>query len=207
MNKNNLTTLIILDVLVMLLAAGLLIYRFNSISFSPLQNMERRAKPQNSSNFENIKKSFSDLSQDKTEDINKPAKKFLPAATAQTTAPAVTNAPLAVSGKVSADKINEGPAQAFSNNARNIRFAFKHSKAKQVEIIGEFNEWIPQSMTKSKDNLWSVNVKIPPGEYAYNFVIDGQPVRDPNNPKITNVGRGFVNSLLNIKPLIEKGKK
>ena len=75
MNKNNLITLIILDVLVMLLAAGLFIYRFNTISFSPVLSMEKNSKPAEPSGLETMRASFSDTTKSNTENNNKTPKK------------------------------------------------------------------------------------------------------------------------------------
>lgn len=42
-----------------------------------------------------------------------------------------------------------------------------------VEVVGEFNDWEPQDAT---DGL---SVELEPGEYAWNFVIDGEPAGLP----------------------------
>ena len=83
---------------------------------------------------------------------------------------------------------------------RNIGFTFRHSKAKNVAIIGDFNDWTPEPMKKGGDFKWTFTQAIEPGEYSYNFVVDGRPVRDPNNQKISDTGRGFASSHLTVKP-------
>ena len=89
---------------------------------------------------------------------------------------------------------------------RNIGFTYKNSKVKKVEIIGNFNNWIPQLLNKTENNAWKISVSLPPGDYAYNFVVDGRPVRDPYNLKVCNAGRGFANSYLKVKPLNEENR-
>lgn len=96
------------------------------------------------------------------------------------------------------------PAEQMKNTAaktRNIGFSFKNSKVKKVEIIGTFNNWIPMAMEKGANHTWKINLALAPGEYAYNFVVDGRPARDPFNQKTCNVGRGFTNSYLKVEPL------
>jgi hypothetical protein len=56
-------------------------------------------------------------------------------------------------------------------------------------------------MQKINAKQWALTVPLEPGEYAYNFVVDGRPIRDPNNPKVCDIGRGFKNSLLKVKHL------
>lgn len=142
MNRNNLISLIILDIIVMVLSIGLIYFRYSSLtSLSP----------------------------------NGPSQINL------------------------SSNIAEGEMSDSKN--RNIRFTYRHSAAKRVEIIGEFNGWIPKLLTKGEKHTWKIDLSIEPGEYAYNFVVDGRPIRDPNNPNITNVGRGFENSKLIVKPV------
>lgn len=84
---------------------------------------------------------------------------------------------------------------------RNILFKYRNPSAKKVSIVGDFNDWVPQDMEKDPRGLWSVTLKIPPGYYAYNFIVDGRPQKDVNNPRITDTGRGFVSSYLEVKAL------
>ena len=79
---------------------------------------------------------------------------------------------------------------------------------KKVEIIGDFTDWIPKKMLKKQTKqVVEVTLALAPGDYAYNFVINGKPKRDPNNAKICNAGRGFPNSFLKVKPLSNDNNK
>ncbi len=82
---------------------------------------------------------------------------------------------------------------------RRIRFSYRNSIPSRVEIIGDFNKWQPQPMTRGKNFEWYVAIPLRPGEYTYNFIVDGKVIRDPNNPRTASEGR----SLLNVKPLTE----
>lgn len=93
---------------------------------------------------------------------------------------------------------------ATGKGIRNIGFTYKNSKAKRVEIIGSFNNWVPQPLKQAEKSTWKISLALPPGDYAYNFVVNGKPVRDPFNSKICNAGRGFPNSYLKVKPINEE---
>ncbi len=84
---------------------------------------------------------------------------------------------------------------------RNILFKHRNPSAKKVSIVGDFNDWMPQDMKKAQNGIWTVTIKIAPGQYVYNFIVDGRPQKDVNNPKTTDTGRGFPGSYLDVKPL------
>ena len=89
-------------------------------------------------------------------------------------------------------------------NLRRIGFTYFNSKCKKVELIGDFNNWIPAPMEQINEKQWALAATIAPGEYGYNFIVDGRPILDPNNPKTCDVGRGFKNSRLKVKSLKER---
>lgn len=51
----------------------------------------------------------------------------------------------------------------------------------RVELAGTFNDWQPQSgrMAKQKDGSFRKRIQLPPGEYRYKFIVDGQWQDDP----------------------------
>jgi len=176
MTRKNLISLIVLDVIVMIMAVGLMAYRYQA--FSGL--------------------SLSTLSKTAANDAAKAASEPAPAPV-QPTAGSASAVPETAAV--------EKPAANTDVEARNISFTYKNSKAKRVEIIGDFTNWIPMKMTRGAANTWKINVTIAPGDYAYNYVVNGKPRRDPNNPKVCNAGRGFPNSFLKVKPLSNDNKK
>jgi len=60
-------------------------------------------------------------------------------------------------------------------------FYYRDNSAKQVNLIGDFNNWNPYSlpMKKDKSGYWEIEVDIPPGLYAYQFIVDGTYIKDP----------------------------
>lgn len=79
---------------------------------------------------------------------------------------------------------------------RKILFQYRDSIPKRVSIIGDFNQWSPQLMKKGEGHLWSIALELEPGTYAYNFVIDGRVIRDPNNKKTKQANQKIPSSLL-----------
>ncbi len=60
-------------------------------------------------------------------------------------------------------------------------FYYKNNLVKKVNLIGDFNNWNPYSlpMKKDKSGYWEIDVDIPPGLYAYQFIVDGKYIKDP----------------------------
>ncbi|MFQ3676185.1 MAG: hypothetical protein SNJ64_06580 [Endomicrobiia bacterium] len=83
---------------------------------------------------------------------------------------------------------------------RNIKFVFFSRQAKKVSLIGDFNDWTPQSLIKVSENRWELTVKISGGKkYLYNFLVDGKVTLDPNNNKPPEISpQGFKSSVLSL---------
>jgi hypothetical protein len=82
---------------------------------------------------------------------------------------------------------------------RNIGFTYHNTKAKEVYAIGDFNNWERKPFKKQEKN-WSFSVKVMPGSYNYQFIVDGKKIPDPNNKQISKEGK----SVLVVKPLGSK---
>lgn len=59
---------------------------------------------------------------------------------------------------------------------RPVEFSLEAPEREQVFLAGTFNDWDPDSlpMTRNDDGCWSVSLELPPGEYEYKFVADGE---------------------------------
>lgn len=72
--------------------------------------------------------------------------------------------------------------------------------AVSVAIVGDFNGWNPQRtqlVRSSHEGLWRARLKLPPGVYEYNFVIDGTTwVSDPLAKMMLSDGFGGENSVI-----------
>lgn len=75
---------------------------------------------------------------------------------------------------------------------KTTRFTYYSRTAKQVQIVGDFNNWNPQSFRRNNKGGWVISLPIPPGDYSYNYLVDGKTVRDPNQPRTDTQGRSLL---------------
>jgi hypothetical protein len=64
---------------------------------------------------------------------------------------------------------------------RRVRFGYFHPDAREVFVVGTFNNWNPRANPMRRDALgdWSTEVELPAGEYHYRFMVDGAWRDDP----------------------------
>ena len=82
-----------------------------------------------------------------------------------------------------------------------IIFSFHAPEAKEVFLVGDFNNWKAvenNRLTKKRNGQWVTRLNLEPGRYHYKFVIDGQWQEDPNNPNKESNNFGGYNSLIEI---------
>jgi 1,4-alpha-glucan branching enzyme len=61
-------------------------------------------------------------------------------------------------------------------------FQYKNRWAKKVELVGDFTGWKPEPMYIDEAHVWIAVKDLAPGEYHYNFLINGKKeIRDPWN--------------------------
>ena len=80
-----------------------------------------------------------------------------------------------------------------------LRFSAQWSESGPVQVAGEFNGWNPTAtfMTKEADE-WTTTLKLEPGRYPYQFVVDGKWMLDPANPDSMDNNAGGFNSILQV---------
>jgi len=61
------------------------------------------------------------------------------------------------------------------NLTRKVAFEFPSPEAKEVYLVGEFNNWDTQAnlMKKDRKGLWKTTLSLKPGRYEYRFLVDG----------------------------------
>lgn len=81
-----------------------------------------------------------------------------------------------------------------------ITFSFDSSDAKEVILMGDFNNWNSKKhpMKKDDNGKWTRAVLLPPGQYEYKFLVDGQWKEDPQNDRICSNKFGSYNNLVNL---------
>jgi hypothetical protein len=109
------------------------------------------------------------------------------------------------------DAATAGPATAGAGHAaslagdssgarRPVQFVFVSSEARDVALVGDFNDWrvgATPMRRVSRDGLWSVVVPLAPGRHVYSFVVDGRTwVPDERAPLAPESEFGGENSII-----------
>ncbi|MFO7829079.1 MAG: alpha-amylase family glycosyl hydrolase, partial [Bacteroidales bacterium] len=76
-----------------------------------------------------------------------------------------------------------------------------------VQVAGSFNDWTPSKNFLIKDDMWVYSLKLTPGKYHYQLVIDGEWMLDPQNPVKESNNIGGYNSVLTIPDPAENAPK
>jgi chromosome partitioning protein len=87
------------------------------------------------------------------------------------------------------------------NTSQGLLFVQPTTRARQMAIAGDFNNWDPVSTPMKRDELlgvWQACIPVPPGQYKYRLVIDGEWVHDPYNPRVETNPFGELNSIVQI---------
>jgi len=74
-----------------------------------------------------------------------------------------------------------------------VLFQFLDSKAREVELAGDFNNWIPEPLIcRGEPGLWQKIIPLESGTYRYKFIVDGEWQVDPGHEETkTNVFGGY----------------
>ena len=70
-----------------------------------------------------------------------------------------------------------------------------------VQIAGDFNNWVPESLHRAYihgKSVWHKAIPLKPGAYAYKYVIDGNWITDPANSETVDDHRGGKNSFIQV---------
>ncbi|MBU1852537.1 MAG: isoamylase early set domain-containing protein [Candidatus Omnitrophica bacterium] len=83
---------------------------------------------------------------------------------------------------------------------KKIRFQFDAPGAKEVMVVGDFNNWDTNStpLRRTKGSLWQKEVTLKSGRYEYKFVVDGNWILDSNNNNRVFNSFGTENSVLEL---------
>lgn len=81
-----------------------------------------------------------------------------------------------------------------------IAFSFPAPEAREVYLVGDFNDWKIDSSSRMVCNngTWNKRMKLKAGKYHYRFVVDGKWTEDSNNPYKEKNPFGEMNSLLTL---------
>ena len=86
------------------------------------------------------------------------------------------------------------------HESKRIHFEFTSPTAESVAIAGTFNEWRPNAtpMIALGQGRWAKDLALPPGDYEYCLVVDGQWTPDPLATETVPNPFGGVNSVCKV---------
>jgi 1,4-alpha-glucan branching enzyme len=66
--------------------------------------------------------------------------------------------------------------------SHHVDFFCDAPKAENVRLVGDFNGWDPaaNSMRRMPDGRWMASLELHHGHHRYLFLVDGEPMLDPN---------------------------
>jgi hypothetical protein len=106
---------------------------------------------------------------------------------------------LGASLRPSTPPVPDARTAAAPAGAQPVRFALVAHGAREVSLVGDFNDWNPRAtpLRTTGAGGWTVTVPLPPGRYTYAFVVDGVTwTPDPTAPTAPGEDFGQPNSLL-----------
>ena len=98
-----------------------------------------------------------------------------------------------------------GAALDESATPREVIVRYRDATASDVRIAGDFNGWVPDKgvrsliETEGQTRVWTKILQLPPGTYAYRYVVDGEWREDPDNPDAVSSESGGRSSLLVVR--------
>jgi len=104
-------------------------------------------------------------------------------------------------GKTSSDEeiLDTTQTSTATNLLRD--FCLKADDAKEVHLVGDFNNWSVSSnslLWRTENGVWQKRMFLEPGKHRYKFVIDGRWETDPENDHIESNPYGGMDSVLEI---------
>ncbi len=80
--------------------------------------------------------------------------------------------------------IKQGNSTKNKPRTRKVRFSIAVQDARQVAVAGDFNQWDRKCYcVRKRDGRWEKTLSLPPGEYEYKYLVDGQWRMDPANAR------------------------
>ena len=87
-----------------------------------------------------------------------------------------------------------------NNKRKRWSFLLEANEAKEVFLVGDFNNWSPEKhpMQRDENGMWNKRVMLSSGNHEYKFLVDGQWKEDPRNNRRCANCFGSYNSIINL---------
>ncbi len=81
-----------------------------------------------------------------------------------------------------------------------VAFRMEAPAARTVAVAGDFNGWKPEALTMKRgpDGAWVARAALPPGRYAYMYVVDGDWTTPPDAARTQDDGFGSRNAVIDV---------
>lgn len=95
---------------------------------------------------------------------------------------------------------NPNLPELFPVDTGNVLFRLEGFQDREMVVLsGSFNNWDEHRLTMKKRNGgWELRLPLPPGEYLYKFIADGEWMHDPKNPDVKINQYDTFNSVLQV---------
>jgi Glycogen recognition site of AMP-activated protein kinase len=110
-------------------------------------------------------------------------------------------AELAVEAGTISASILEAASGSRQPAAREVIFSLEAPAQAVVQLAGNFNNWVPESLQFTYSHgtqVWHKTISLKPGSYEYKYVVDGRWLLDPHNSRAIHDPYGGLNSILNV---------
>lgn len=87
---------------------------------------------------------------------------------------------------------------SIRERTRRVTLVTRLANAKEVVVTGDFTDWSKErlKMSRAADGEWKATLSLPPGEYQYRLLVDGQWQDHLEASKRTPNGFGCENCVL-----------
>ncbi|MEW5320338.1 MAG: hypothetical protein WDW38_011418 [Sanguina aurantia] len=98
---------------------------------------------------------------------------------------------------------SQGNLNNFRIVAPTVTFKLDAPNAGRALVLGSWDNWqYALLLVKNQDGVHTSNAQLPPGQYSFYFIVDGQVVLQHNTPTVTDPQRGAVHQVWSFEPSI-----
>ncbi len=101
----------------------------------------------------------------------------------------------------SRDSLDEPKERETPSMARDILFNVSAPNAKDIYVVGDFNNWNTAEdyrLSRLEDGRWEKKLGLNPGKHKYKFIIDGEWVQDSQNSEREQNSFGTFDSVISL---------
>ncbi len=95
----------------------------------------------------------------------------------------------------------EAEGRLEQQEEREIVFKLEAPEGAMVQIAGDFNDWVPESLHFTEFQgrpVWHKTISLRQGSYEYKYLVDGRWITDPANERTADDAYGDVNSVISL---------